>query len=70
MKCSQEVHKDRNRHKNRIKRVGKLSWFMSRTETVTSLPRKGEPAGTGLQVVRPIGYLLYESSRLARIYKC
>ena len=24
-------HKDRNRHKNRIKRVGKLGWFMSKT---------------------------------------
>ena len=24
-------HKDRNRHKNRIKRVGKLGWFMFKT---------------------------------------
>ena len=39
-------HKDRNRHKNRIKkRVGKLGWFMSVTWTVTSPPREGEPAG-------------------------
>ena len=40
--------KDRNRFKNRIKRSGqgKLSWFTSQTETVTSPPREGEPAGT------------------------
>ena len=24
-------HKNRNRHKNRVKGVGKLGWFMSRT---------------------------------------
>ena len=26
--------------------MGKLSWFMSLTETVTSPPREGEPTGT------------------------
>ena len=31
MKYRWKGHTDRNRHKNRIKRVGKLSWFMSRT---------------------------------------
>ena len=36
---------ERNRHKNREKGVGKLSWFMSGTQTLTSLPHEGEPAG-------------------------
>ena len=31
MKYSGKGHKDRNRHKNRVKGVGKLGWFMSRT---------------------------------------
>ena len=26
--------------------MGKLGWFMSRTQTLTSPPREGEPAGT------------------------
>ena len=26
--------------------MGKLGWFMSRTQTLTSLPREGESAGT------------------------
>ena len=34
------------RSMNRIKGVGKLGWFMSRTQTLTSPPREGEPAGT------------------------
>ena len=33
-------------HKKRVKGVGKLGWFMSRTQTFTSPPREGEPAGT------------------------
>ena len=37
---------ERNRHKNRVNGVGKLGWFMSRTQTLTSPPRGGEPAGT------------------------
>ena len=37
---------ERNRHKKRVKGVGKLGWFMSRTQTLTSPPREGEPAGT------------------------
>ena len=37
---------ERNRHKNRVKGVGKLGWFMSKTQTLTSPPREGEPAGT------------------------
>ena len=28
------------------KGVGKFGWFLCRTETVTSPPREGEPAGT------------------------
>ena len=44
MKHSWKGHKDRN--KNRIKRVGKLGCFMSRTQTLTSPPREAEPAGT------------------------
>ena len=48
MKYSWKGHKDRNRDKNRIKRVGKLGWFMSKTQTVTSPPRESEPAGTAL----------------------
>ena len=39
-------HKDRNRHKNRTKRMGKLDWFMTQIETVTSPPGEGEPSGT------------------------
>ena len=31
MKCSLKGCKDRNRHKNRVIRVGKLGWFMSKT---------------------------------------
>ena len=31
MKYSGKGHKDRNRHKNRVKGVGTLGWFMSRT---------------------------------------
>ena len=31
LKYSGKGHKDRNRHKNRVKGVGKLGWFMSRT---------------------------------------
>ena len=46
MKYSRKGHKDRNRHKNRIKRMGKLGWFMSKTYTVTSPPREAEPVGT------------------------
>ena len=38
--------RDRNRHKNRAKGAGKLGLFMSRTQTLTSPPREGEPAGT------------------------
>ena len=38
--------KTRNRHKNRIKGVGKLEWIVSLTYTVTSPPREGESAGT------------------------
>ena len=30
IKYSRKGHKDTNRHKNRIKRVGKLGWFMSK----------------------------------------
>ena len=36
------------RSMNRIKGVGKLGWFISRTQTLTSPPREGEPAGTRL----------------------
>ena len=43
MKFSWKGHKDRNRHKNRIKGVGKFSWFMSKTQTATSPPLEGEP---------------------------
>ena len=43
----QKGHRERSRHKNRVKGVGKLGWFMSRTQTLASLPREGEPAGTG-----------------------
>ena len=31
MKYSWKGHKNRNRHKNRIKRVGKLGWLLSKT---------------------------------------
>ena len=37
---------ERNRHKNREKGVGMLGWFMSKTQTLTSPPREGEPTGT------------------------
>ena len=30
-----------------MKRVGKLGWFKSKTQILTSPPREGEPAGTG-----------------------
>ena len=46
MKYSWKSHKDRDRHKNRLKGVGKLGWFMSKTQTATSPPRGGEPTGT------------------------
>ena len=29
--------------------MGKLGWFMSRTQTLTSPPREGEPAGTTMK---------------------
>ena len=32
--------------KTEQKAVGKLGWFMSKTLTVTSPPREGEPVGT------------------------
>ena len=38
MKYNEKVHKGRNRHKNRIQRVGKLGWFLSETNSVTSPP--------------------------------
>ena len=41
-----QVPQEKNRHKNRAKGVGKLCWFMSRTQTLTSPTREGEPAGT------------------------
>ena len=52
MKYSRKGHKDRNRHKNRIK---KKEWASSvgschRTGTATSPLREGEPAGTLLEV--------------------
>ena len=37
---------ERNRHKSRVKGVGKLGWFMSNTQTLTSPPREDEPAET------------------------
>ena len=46
MKYSGKGHEDRNRQKKRINRVGKLGWFMSKTQTATSPPREGEPAAT------------------------
>ena len=46
MKYSWKGHKDRNRHTNRLKRVGKLGWFKSKTQTATSPPLEGEAAGT------------------------
>ena len=36
--------KDRNRHKNISKGVANLGWFISKTSTATSSPRKGEAA--------------------------
>ena len=44
MKYSWKGHKDRNRHKDRIKRSGQARLVI--TQTVTSPPRDGEPAGT------------------------
>ena len=38
--------RERNRYKNRGKGVGKLGWFMPRTQILTSPPCEGEPAGT------------------------
>ena len=35
-------HKDRNRHENRLKGVGMLGWFMSKTSTTTSPLREDE----------------------------
>ena len=29
--------------------MGKLGWFVSRTQTFTSPPREGEPAGTTVE---------------------
>ena len=29
--------------------MGKLGWFVSRTQTFTSPPREGEPAGTAVE---------------------
>ena len=45
MKYNRKGHKDRNRHKDRLKGVGKLGWFMSKTKTAISPPRQGEPGG-------------------------
>ena len=47
MKYSRKGQKDRNRHKNRIKRSGQ-AWlgFFQRHKTATSPPREGEPVGT------------------------
>ena len=54
MKYSWKGHNDRNRHKNRIKRVGKLGWFMSKArgsvsattmEWCTPHHTKGSPRG-------------------------
>ena len=45
MKYSWKDHKDRSRHKDRINRVGKLSWFVSNTETITSPPQGVSPWG-------------------------
>ena len=46
MKYSLKGHKDRNRHKNRMKRSGQRSAALFQTQTVTSPPREGEPVGT------------------------
>ena len=46
MKYSCKGYKDRNRHKKRIKKAGKLRRFTSKTKTTTSPPREGEPVWT------------------------
>ena len=46
MKYSWKGHWNRNRHKSRVKAVGKLGWFMSKALTATSLPCEDEPVGT------------------------
>ena len=46
MKYSRKGHKDRNRHKNRIKRSGRARLVVSLTEALTSPPLEGEPVGT------------------------
>ena len=45
MKYNWKGHKDRNRHKNRIRRSGQARLVYVR-QTVTSPPREGEPSGT------------------------
>ena len=57
----EKTHKDRNRQKNRMKTEGKRGWFMSRTQTVASPPRAGEPAGT-------YGHGLGQYSRLCAVH--
>ena len=47
MKCSWKGHKDRNRHKHRIKGVGKLGWFMSKSaiKAFVLVSARGTPVG-------------------------
>ena len=45
MKYSSKGHKDRNRHKNRIKRSGQARLVDVKNINATSPPREGEPTG-------------------------
>ena len=45
IKTEIDTRKDRNRHKNRIKRSGQAQ-FMSKASTITSPPCEDEPVGT------------------------
>ena len=47
MKYSWKGHKDRNRHKNRIKRSGQVRLLYVTDINCKSPPRKGEPVGAG-----------------------
>ena len=49
IKYSWKGHKDRNRHKNRMKKEWASSVGLCQTSTITSPPREGEPAGTPVE---------------------
>ena len=51
MKYSQKGHKDRNRHKNRIKRSGQAQVVYVKNLITTFPSREGEPAGTIVYVL-------------------